>query len=344
MPASFDDYLPRSRAARRRTGLLGVAGLALAGSALLTNRRAAQAERDYLPKGSFVTTDGVRLHYLEKGRGRPVVFLHGNGAMVEDLLCSGVLDQAARHYRVLAFDRPGFGHSERTRDRNWTAAAQAGLLAKSLLQLGLESPIIVGHSWGALVALALAVHHPQSVHGLVLVAGYYYPAPRMDVALFSPPAIPVLGDVLSHTIAPLIGEAIAPALIKKIFAPQPVSPQFTQEFPLPLALRPSQIKAFSQDTAHMISAAEQLCSNYSGLRCPTVIMAGDADQIVDMEEHAQRLHGAIPGSRLDVLHGAGHMLHHVDPGRIIGAIDLIASGGISHASVQAEAKIWGTAE
>ena len=83
-------YLPSSRSAKRQSSILGVAALALAGSAILVNRRAAKAEREHPPKGAFVTTDGVRLHYLVRGSGRPVVFLHGNGAMVEDMLISGV--------------------------------------------------------------------------------------------------------------------------------------------------------------------------------------------------------------------------------------------------------------
>jgi pimeloyl-ACP methyl ester carboxylesterase len=170
--------LPRSRSAKRQSSILGVAALALAGSAILVNRRAAQAERKHPPKGSFVATDGVRLHYLERGHGQPVVFLHGNGAMIEDMLISGVLDHAAPKYRAIAFDRPGFGHSERPRGRSWTAAAQAALFAKALAQLGVERPIVVGHSWGTLVALALALDHPQSVAGLVLASGYYFPTAR----------------------------------------------------------------------------------------------------------------------------------------------------------------------
>jgi hypothetical protein len=105
-------YLPSSRSAKRQSSILGVAALALAGSAILVNRRAAKAEREHPPKGAFVTVDGVRLHYVVRGSGRPVVFLHGNGAMVADMLISGVIDHAARQYRAIAFDRPGFGHSD----------------------------------------------------------------------------------------------------------------------------------------------------------------------------------------------------------------------------------------
>jgi len=111
---------------------------------------------------------------------------------------------------------------------------------------------------------------------------------------------------------------------------------------MPLALRPSQIKAFAEDTSRMISSAEQLSPYYRSIRCPTVVLAGDRDGIVNVDRQGKRLHGAIPGSRLDVLTGAGHMIHHVDPGRIVKAVDLIATGGITQASVAAEAATWGT--
>ena len=182
--------------------------------------------------------------------------------MVEDLLISGVIDRTAEQYRALAFDRPGFGHSERPGGRSWTAAAQASILPDAFRMLGVERPIVVGHSWGTLVALALALDHPRHVGGLVLVSGYYYPTPRAAVALFSPPAIPVVGDLLSYTVAPLIGEAMAPKLINKMFSPQGVSPRFAAEFPVGLAVRPSQIHAFAQDTSHMIAAAKALSGRH----------------------------------------------------------------------------------
>ena len=56
---------------------------------------------------------------------------------------------------------------------------------------------------------------------------------------------------------------------------------------------------------------------------------------------AKCLHGTIPGSRLDVLPGAGHMIHHLDPGRMVWAVDLIANGGITKDTVRAESTTWG---
>ena len=75
--------------------------------------RARKVEREHPPTGRFVTVDGVRLHYIEKGEGPPVVLLHGNVVTAEDFETSGVLDLLAKRHRVIAFDRPGFGYSDR---------------------------------------------------------------------------------------------------------------------------------------------------------------------------------------------------------------------------------------
>jgi len=170
----------------------------------------------------------------------------------------------------------------------------------------------------------LALDRPHEVAGLVLVSGYYYPTARKDVALFSPPAIPVLGDILTHTIAPFIGEAMVPALIDRMFSPQGVSPRFAAEFPVALTLRPSQIRAFSEDTAHMVAAAERLSGRYRSLFPPTTILAGDADKIVSHRQ-AQQLHNDVAGSRLEILRGGSHMVHHIAPERVVRAIDTIAA-------------------
>ena len=167
--AGFDHPAPRRAAAGGRKALLA-AGAALAAAAVWVNWKARRAEREHPPIGRFLEVDGVRLHYLDRGEGRPVVLLHGNGSMIEDLALSGLLELAAARYRVVAFDRPGYGHSTRPRDRVWTPEAQAELVRAALRRLGVERPIVVGHSWGTLVATALA--HPADVAGLVLLSGY----------------------------------------------------------------------------------------------------------------------------------------------------------------------------
>ena len=127
----------------------------LAASAILNRVLAKKAERRNPPTGRFITIDGVRLHYVERGTGRPLVLLHGNGSMIQDFESSGLVDLAAKKYRVIAFDRPGFGHSDRPRSTVWTPEAQADLLNAALVKMGVSQPLVLGHSWGTLVAVAL---------------------------------------------------------------------------------------------------------------------------------------------------------------------------------------------
>jgi alpha/beta hydrolase fold len=124
-----------------RKALPIAAGVVVAGvaSALLNRWLAKKAERRNPPIGRFITVEGVRLHYAERGTGTPLVLLHGNGSMIEDFQSSGLIDLAAKKYRVIAFDRPGFGHSERPRSRIWTPAAQADLIAAALEEIGVPS-------------------------------------------------------------------------------------------------------------------------------------------------------------------------------------------------------------
>src|ERR1700682_3520953 len=139
---------------------------ALAISALVNRHLAKNAENDNPPKGRFIEVDGVRLHYVERGTGRPLVLLHGNGSMIQDFESSGLIDLAAKNYRVIVFDRPGFGHSSRPRNVVWAPEAQAELFANALERLNVRQAIVLGHSWGASVAVALATRRPALVEAL----------------------------------------------------------------------------------------------------------------------------------------------------------------------------------
>jgi hypothetical protein len=134
---------------------------ALAISALVNRRLARDAKHNNPPAGRFLEVNGVRLHYVERGSGTPLVLLHGNGSMIQDFESSGLIDLAAKNYRVIVFDRPGFGHSNRPRNVVWTPAVQAELIYTALQRLGVSDALVLGHSWGASVAVALALRYPN---------------------------------------------------------------------------------------------------------------------------------------------------------------------------------------
>src|SRR5579871_1304683 len=142
----------------------GMAAVAALMAAAFVNRYlATEAERQNPPRGRFLEVNGVRLHYVERGEGQPLVLLHGNGSMIQDFESSGLVELAAKTYRVIVFDRPGFGHSNRPRDVVWTPNAQADLLKVALERLGVTRALVLGHSWGASVAVALALKFPHLV-------------------------------------------------------------------------------------------------------------------------------------------------------------------------------------
>lgn len=288
----------------------GAAALALAGAAYLNYRRGRAAERAHPPIGDIIEVDGVAVHYLERGAGPPLVLLHGNGALLQDFTISGLMDRLAETHRVIAVDRPGYGYTGRPRTRSWTAAAQAAFLRRVMGRLGVERPVVVGHSWGAIVAMAWALKHQDELAGLVLLSGYYYPTPRRDVLLFGLSGIPVIGDLMRYTVAPAVSRSILPKLVQKIFAPSLIPHRFAAEFPLALCLRPWQLRASAEEVNAMIPGAALAQGRYGELRLPVTIVTGDGDQVVSARRQSMRLHGAVPHSELRVLPGLGHMIHY----------------------------------
>lgn len=288
----------------------------LAGVNHLVARR---AERRHPPEGRFLEVDGVRLHYTDRGEGPPVVLVHGNMVSGHDYDTSGVAETLAATNRVIVIDRPGFGHSERPRGRVWTAARQAELFHRALARLGIERPVIVGHSWGTVVALSMALRHPDDTAGLVLLAGYYFPSVRVDGMMVAPVATPVLGDVLRYTVSPLLGWLTMPGLKRMLFAPARMPVRFRAEYSAAMALRPSQIRATAGDGALMVPSVLGMPEQYAGLSMPVVIVAGDGDKVVSHRQ-AERLHTAIPGSVLRIVKGAGHMVHHLASKTVVEAV------------------------
>ncbi|MBV7536671.1 alpha/beta hydrolase [Duganella sp. sic0402] len=305
---------------RTRIGLAAGAAV-LAASWLVVRYKTAQAERDHPPSGEFITVDGVRLHYFSKGQGPTVVLLHGNGVLAEDFLHAGLFDQLAENHRVIAFDRPGFGYSDRPRTTLWTPAAQAELLAAALEQLDVRQAVVLGHSWGTLVAISLAIQQPQLVSGLVLASGYYYPSVRLDV-LSATPAIPLLGDILSYTLSPLIGRLMWPAAVKLAFTPATVPDSFKLMSPW-MALRPKQLRAEAAETAMMIPSAAALRQHYPELQMPVSVVVGEDDKVVSAEDNSVQLDQELQNGDLTVLAGAGHMIQHVSPGVLLEAVERV---------------------
>jgi pimeloyl-ACP methyl ester carboxylesterase len=113
----------------------------------------------------YVEADGFRIRYMEAGQGAVLVHLHGAGG----LRLSPGHDLLSRHFRVIAFEMPGFGQSaENTRSRDMPELAAT--MAKAVANLGIDRFNLMGTSFGGKTALWLAVQYPEQVLALVLEA------------------------------------------------------------------------------------------------------------------------------------------------------------------------------
>jgi pimeloyl-ACP methyl ester carboxylesterase len=303
-----------------KVAFVGIAALGLTSATLVKylSRRAVAQRRAI---GRKLRVSGHTVQLVDQGTGPCVVVLHGNGSMLEDLLSSGLIDQLAEKYRVIALDRPGFGGTNRDTSGAWTPEREAALLSEVLAALGVERAVVVAHSWATLVALSLALRQTNFVKGLVLLSGYYYPTTRLDVALQTPASLPIIGNLLRHTVLPLIGRLSAPAAFRKLFKPLPVAQKYVEEYSVGMATRPSQLKSTADDTVSMPGAARALSAHYSEVNVPVRLIAGAEDAIVSTAEQSECLNKALPSSSLEILEGVGHMTHHARPDLVVLAVD-----------------------
>lgn len=303
----------------RGNGLYATAA-ALAASALFNQAASARAERRYPPAGRILDVGGVAVHVVERGSGDPVVLLHGSGSLIQDFMTSELVDRLAASHRVIVFDRPGYGYTERPRGTVWTPERQAALLVAACAQIGVERPVVMGHSWGTLVALAWALDHPRDLTRLVLGSGYYFPTLRADALPTALVGMPVVGDLIAHTIAPLQTRLTGPAGNRMIFSPARPTRAFQEGMPFGLMLRPQQLRATGADSGQMPVAAARLAKRYSALTLPVTVLWGEGDKLVNQADHSVRLLRELSQADGSEIPGGGHMIHHVRPDLVASAI------------------------
>ena len=124
--------------------------------------------------GRFVEVDGERFHYVEEGKGPPLVMIHGLMGSSRNLTYA-LSSQLRDRFRVITVDRPGSGYSSRHAGTAADLPAQARQIAAFIKTLDLDKPLVLGHSLGGAISLALALDHPHAVSGLILVAPLTHP-------------------------------------------------------------------------------------------------------------------------------------------------------------------------
>jgi pimeloyl-ACP methyl ester carboxylesterase len=251
--------------------------------------------------GRHVVVSGVPIRVFQQGSGRDVLLIHGSPGSLEDW--KPVIDALPGSFRVTAFDRPGHGYSGDTGKYSHEDNADLALALVDTLKL--ERVVVVGHSYGGTTALAMAARSPATVDAVVVLdSALYTPAREADLALRLVD-VPVLGMGL----ASITGPFIAPARIRKGLVEQFVGRPPSGEF---IALRtriwstPKVTHAIAAETLGAADKLRALSAKYPTIRRPVFIVA-EADSEF-RRTAAERLHGEVSGSTLELLPRTGHFV------------------------------------
>jgi pimeloyl-ACP methyl ester carboxylesterase len=286
----------------------------------------AQLERAHRPAGRFVPIAGGRLHVVDLAPAwpsdlTPVVLLHGaSGNLGDQRLTFG--NALAARRRVILIDRPGHGFSDRPGGKaDASPGRQASLIAQALAGLGVSRAVIVGHSWAGALAAAMALDCPERVAALVLLAPVTHPWPGGISWYNALASTPVVGRLFAQTCAFPLGSLLIASAVANVFEPQIPPPDYLRHAATRLVLRPQEFIANAQDVAALKEFVTAQMPRYGGITAPTVIISGDHDNTVHLETHARVAAKTIPGAKLIVLEGIGHMPHHVAAGSIVAVVE-----------------------
>lgn len=264
---------------------------------------------------------GRSLHVHQEGTGPDVVLIHGAMTTAHDWLESSVHETLIRSHRVTAIDRPGHGLSRRPRFAG-TPREQADQIAAGLEQLGIARAGFAAHSYGALVALAIAERHPALVAELVLVAPLAFPEPRLvEHSMLAPRSTPLLGPIFSR-FAELtqLDRPMVDLLHQVMFAPAPLPSGWKETYPYPLILNAKAMVAEAEDSASMLPMSPAGTIDMRRIEVRTQVLTGTSDRVVEDERQAKVLARQLPAGSLTEIEGAGHMLHHTHPKALIAAL------------------------
>ncbi len=305
-------------------GAAGLAGLTTGGLALFAAITSRRIERALPPSGRFIDAGGARIHYIDQGSGPPIVLIHGLSGQVRNFTHS-LVARLCGDFRVIAIDRPGSGYSTRPRGSSARPASQAATIAAFIAALGLERPLLVGHSMGGAMALATALDHPASVGGLALLAPhaapvYAVPKPFRLLAIENP----ILRRLAAWTIAIPSSIVRRDTVLGTLFGPEPVPADFATAGGSLLSLRPASFEAASADMMAVNEDLPAMSGRYEELSVPIGILFGDGDRVLDYRSNGRAIAARLANLDFELIEGGGHMTPITAPDRAAAFIRRIA--------------------
>ncbi|WP_164661938.1 alpha/beta fold hydrolase [Tropicibacter sp. Alg240-R139] len=280
----------------------------------LWTQRLARLGEELVPQtGEIIPVRGGSIHYVEMGnpRKQTLVMIHGLSGQLQHFTYALAQDLAQDHH-IIALDRPGCGYSTRDNDALAELPEQARMIGEFLDKKGIKDPVLVGHSLGGAISLAIALQRPREVAALALICPLTHP---MDSAApaFKPLEIrsPRVRRWIGNTLAVPVGKRNAAETLQIVFAPESCPEDFLDKAGGALGLRPQAFVTASADLVWAEQSIRDQASQYPHLRTPGGILFGAEDPIVAAEGHGQTM--IKYGLSYQVLEGRGHMIPITDP-------------------------------
>lgn len=286
-------------------------------------------QKKHPPVGAFMEVNGVQLHYLDSAAAKPghdtspgsnsdssasaalptIVLLHGATGNLLDWT-SSLFGPLAEQYRVIAFDRPGLGYSERATGAWSDPHQQAELIRLALQQLGVEKPILLGHSWSGALVLDYLVHHQAEVQAAVLLSPVSHAWPGGVTWYNYVQAVPIAREILTYSLLPVLGWLGVDSGIREVTYPSAVPPAYRDKIGLDLFFRPQVMLNNFQDLRLLCEFVTKLSIRYPEITTPVQIISGTPDTVVYSWNHSQRLHRELQAVQWLDIADAGHAPHH----------------------------------
>ncbi|MBV8859333.1 MAG: alpha/beta hydrolase [Acidobacteria bacterium] len=311
------------------TVFVGLLALGAVGALVLFTAHTARRVGAALPPlGRFIEVGGARVHYLERGTGPTLLLIHGLGASMR-VFTHSLLERLAGEFHVVLMERPGSGESTRAPRASARVRSQAETVSAFIDALGLERPLLVGHSLGGAVALAVALEHPEQVSGLALIA------PLANVQETVPPVFKrliitsrALRKVVAWTVATPASILRSVPVLDTLFGPDAVPADYATAGGGLLGLRPKSFCAASEDLVALEGELPALVERYGALRVPVGILYGTGDRVLDHRLHGVEVATMIEGAELELVEG-GHMLPLTAPDAVASFVRKVAEKSFS---------------
>ncbi|MEX0280825.1 MAG: alpha/beta fold hydrolase [Arenibacterium sp.] len=273
----------------------------------------ASEARAVVPKRGKVTkVRGGAIHWVESGQGRPIVMIHGLGGNLLNFTYA-LNEHLDDDFRVISIDRPGCGWSERTGEEQATLGEQARMISDFIEAEKLENPLIVGHSLGGAIAVAMGLNHPEGLGGLALICPATQPIENTpDVFKGFEISSAWVRWTIAHTIAGPMGLLMQNKVYSEIFKPEAVVRDFGPKAGATLGRTPEAFIAASEDISGAQSSVSAIAEREAELKVPTAVLYADEDNILDPKLHGEHF-ASLSGADLKTLPGRGHMIPMTAP-------------------------------